>query len=511
MTIRHKLILWYSGLLAVIFIIFGVGIFAITRWVLVNSVDSALHETVTEVVKNTHINRYGEFGGPSSINITVDEIDIFRASGVVVQVWEVGADAGLTLLGASSNDYSEPLDPSDLEEEAQHVLDGGPMSVLPSDVYVNGTQWRILTQPFDLARFDKRIVIQAAIPLDTVNQATRGLLSILIFSTIFALIGSIALGWQLSNRAVKPIEAITEAASRIATTEDLSTRLPWDGPEDELGRLTSVFNHMMNRLEHLFSVQKRFVADVSHELRTPLTAIKGHLELIKRYGMDDESMEAVYGEVDRMSRMVSDLLLLAKADYGGVTLNLEPLDLDTVVSEAYREARVLAKDMNLRITIHDFQPVRANGDADRLKQLLLNLVSNAIKFTPQGGEVAINLRKNLRTAVMEVQDTGIGISAEDKQRVFDRFFQVDSSRVRGVSGRGEGVGLGLSICKWIAEAHGGQITVESEVGVGTTFSVTIPHLEDPKDVLNEQVTRPRLSLLRRGSHSSPQKVKVRAD
>jgi signal transduction histidine kinase len=348
-------------------------------------------------------------------------------------------------------------------------------------------------------------------PLDTVNQATRGLLSILIFSTIFALIGSLALGWQLSNRALKPIEAITEAASSIATTEDLSTRLPWGGPEDELGRLTSVFNHMMNRLEHLFSVQKRFVADVSHELRTPLTAIKGHLDLIKRYGMDDESMEAVYSEVDRMSRMVTDLLLLAKADYGGVTLNLEPLDLDTVVSEVYREARVLAKDINLKITIHEFQPVRVNGDADRLKQLLLNLVSNAIKFTPQGGEIVINLRKNLRTAVMEVQDTGIGISADDKQRVFDRFFQVDSSRVRGVSGRGEGVGLGLSICKWIAEAHGGQITVESEVGVGTTFSVTIPHLEDPKDVLNEQVTRPRLSLLRRGSHSPAQKVKIRAD
>jgi two-component system OmpR family sensor kinase len=509
MTIRNKLILWYSGLLAAILIIFGVGLFGVTRWALVNSVDSALHETVTEVVKNTHANRYGEFGGPNSVAITVDEIDIFRASGVVVQVWQT--DAGMSLLGASSNDYLEPLDQRALEQEALSALDNGPISALPSDVYINGTQWRILTQPFDLVRFNKRIIIQAAMPLDAVNQATRGLLSILVFSTIFALIGSIALGWELSNRALKPIEAITQAASRIATTDDLSTRLSWNGPMDELGRLTSVFNHMMNRLEHLFGVQKRFVADVSHELRTPLTAIKGHLELIQRYGMDDESMEAVCSEVDRMSRMVADLLLLAKADYGGVTLNLEPLDLDTVISEVYREARVLAKDMNLKITIHDFEPVRINGDADRLKQLLLNLVSNAIKFTPPGGEIAINLRKNLRTAVMEVQDTGIGISAEDKKRVFDRFFQADTSRVRGVSGRGEGVGLGLSIAKWIAEAHGGQITVESEVGVGTTFSVMIPHLEDPKDVLNEQVTRPRLSLLRRGVHSPISKVKLRAD
>jgi signal transduction histidine kinase len=324
---------------------------------------------------------------------------------------------------------------------------------------------------------------------------------------IIALLGSIALGWGLANRALKPIGDITRAASQIARTEDLSTRLPWNGPMDELGLLTSVFNHMMNRLEHLFSVQKRFVADVSHELRTPLTAIRGHLELIKRYGMDAESLEACESEVERMSRLVTDLLLLAKADYGGLTLNLEPLDLDTIVSEVFREARVLAKDRNLKLTVREFEPVRVNGDADRLKQLMLNLISNALKFTPDGGEIAINLHKNLRTAVIEVQDTGVGISKEDMQRVFDRFFQTDSSRVRGVAGRGEGVGLGLSIAKWIAKAHGGQITVTSEVGVGTTFSVVIPHLEDPSDITNAQVTRPRMRLLRRGSQSAAPKIR----
>lgn len=505
MTIRNKLILWYSGLLALILLVFGVSLFGVTRWALVYSVDSALQETVSEILKNTHANRYGEFGSPRSIAITVPPIDIFRASGVVVQVWDVGDE--LSLVRASSSDYHEPLDHTALTQAAVAAISASNgVTAAPGDVFINGTQWRIITQPYE--RFGKRILIQAAVPLDTVNQATRGLLGILAFSGVFALLGSTALGWAISNRALKPIEDITQAASRIATTDDLSTRLPWTGPMDELGRLTSVFNHMMNRLEHLFSVQKRFVADVSHELRTPLTAIRGHLELIKRYGMDDESFEAVQSEVDRMSRMVSDLLLLAKADYGGITLNVEPLDLDTVVSEVYREARVLGKDRNLKITVRDFEPVRINGDADRLKQLLLNLISNAIKFTPEGGEIAINLRKNLRNAIMEVQDTGIGISAEDMARVFDRFFQADSSRVRGVAGRGEGVGLGLSIAKWIAEAHGGQISVKSEVGVGTTFSVTIPHLEDPKDVINAQVTRPRLSLLRRGSHPPTQKIRL---
>ncbi len=502
MTIRSKLILWYSSLLAVILLVFGVGLFGITRYVLISSVDGALHRTVGEVLRNTHVNSYGEFGGPVSVVVLIPEIDLLHASGVIVQVWDGTAD--LRLLRASSSDFEEPMNHAALQHEIDRPARLTNAS-LPNDVYINGTQWRILTQ--SLERSGKRIIVQAAIPLDMVNRATQGLLGVLVVSVIFALTASIVLGWALTNRALKPIDAITRAASQIARTEDLSTRLPWSGPMDELERLTSVFNHMMNRLEHLFSVQKRFVADVSHELRTPLTAIKGHLELIKRYGMDAESLEACESEVDRMSRLITDLLLLAKADYGGLTLNLEPLDLDTIISEVYREARVLAKDRSLKLTIHDFEPVRINGDADRLKQLILNLISNALKFTPDGGEIAINLRKSLRTAVIEVQDTGIGISEEDMARVFDRFFQTDSSRVRGVSGRGEGVGLGLSIARWIAEAHGGQITVSSEIGVGTTFSIVIPHLDDPGDKTNEQLTRPRMSLLRRGSYSPAQKTR----
>ncbi|HLU10282.1 MAG TPA: HAMP domain-containing sensor histidine kinase [Oceanobacillus sp.] len=506
MTIRNQLILWYSGLLALILIVFGVGMFAIARWTLVNSVDDALWGTVQQIVQNMTATRYGEFGGPVSIRISVPEIDVFRASGVHVQVWQAGS-RGFTLLRTSSNlgGYAQPIDPVSLEREGRRVFENNDeVGGLSSDVNINGTQWRVLTRPLNL--WGIRVIMQAAMPLDTVNQASRGLLAILAFSLVFALLGSMAVGFSLSNRALKPIDAITQAASRIASTDDLSTRLPWSGPMDELGRMISVFNLMMARLEHLFNVQKRFVADVSHELRTPLTAIRGHLDLIKRYGMDEESLQAAESEVARMSRLVSDLLLLAKADYGGLTLNLEPLDLDTVVSETYREARVLIRDRDLKMRIEEFEPVRINGDADRLKQLLLNLISNAIKFTPDGGEIVLNLRKNLRTAELEVQDTGIGIAKEDLQRVFDRFYQTDSSRARDV--RGDGSGLGLSIAKWIAEAHQGQITVESEVGVGTTFRVTIPHLEDQTTVTSEQMTRPRLRLLRRNSLASPQKTKT---
>ena len=173
-----------------------------------------------------------------------------------------------------------------------------------------------------------RVVIQAATSFEAVNQASQGLLVIIVIASGAALVGSMILGWMLANRVLKPIADITRSAAQITAADDLKTRLEWNGPADEMGRLISVFNSAMARLEHLFMVQQRFVADVSHELRTPLTAIRGNVELIKRYGMDDKSLEAIDDEVGRMSRMVNDLLLLARADNGELKLNIAPLDLD---------------------------------------------------------------------------------------------------------------------------------------------------------------------------------------
>jgi len=285
-------------------------------------------------------------------------------------------------------------------------------------------------------------------------------------------LASLGLGYWLSDQTLKPIEALTEAADNIATAKDLETRLNWNGPMDELGRLTVVFNRMMDRLEHLFTAQRRLVADVSHELRTPLTAIRGNLDLVKRYGMDDTSLEAMQSETARMSRMVDDLLLLARADYGNLTIEMSEIDLDTVVGEVFKEARILAKDRNLLVRIHQIEPVRLNGNADRLKQLLLNLVSNAIKFTPDGGQIGLALRHSGNEAILQVTDTGVGIEPEDLTHVFDRFYQADTSRTR-VSNSG-GAGLGLSIAKWIVEAHGGTIEVKSTPNVQTVFTVKLP-------------------------------------
>lgn len=495
MTIRLKLICWYSGLLAAIIVVFGLTMFAVTRWVMVSSVDTTLQETVDQVWRNSNAALMGEFGAPSSIMIQLPELDVFRASSVVVQVWDMSTDSpGLIRASSNLHSYHHALDQAMLMQQAAYDITPGSAPVFYSDARLNDRQWRVLTRPIDV--WGIRLVIQTATSMETVNQAGRGILLMIGGGMVVALVGSAIFGMYLSHRALKPITAITRAAAHIAEADDLKTRLNWNGPMDELGQLTSVFNKMMERLQHLFSVQQRFIGDVSHELRTPLTAIRGNLDIVRRYGMDDQSLEAIESEAERMERMVNDLLLLAKADYGGLTLTLMPLDLDEVVTEVYRQTRALTKDRNLVVTIRDFEPVKVNGDIDRLKQLLLNLLTNAIKFTPDGGTITMNLRRDPRHAILEVVDTGIGIAPADQKRVYDRFFQADTARERG-GVKGEGTGLGLSIAKWITEAHDGKIALDSEVGIGTTFTVTLPHLESETPVSPTAVTRPRLNLIRR--------------
>ncbi|MAS37086.1 MAG: hypothetical protein CL610_24010 [Anaerolineaceae bacterium] len=465
MTFRTKLILWYSGLLMIVIMIFGVVVYSLMDRTLVAAVDSSLAETVNLVTNSSRVRMVGEFGGPTERTFVLPRLDLFRASSVEVQVWSV--DQGAPQLEAESiniRDLENPLDSSVL----------GTTEPIYTNVILNGRAMRVLTSPM-FARGELLANVQAVALLDTVNNAREKLLLVMAGVGAFAVGASILVGMWLSRRALKPVASITRAAASISKTDDLSTRLTWSGPMDELGHLVSVFNGMMARLQDLFSVQQRFVADVSHELRTPLTAIRGNLDIIKRYGLDEMSLEAIESETDRMARMVNDLLLLARADYGGLTLDLEPLDLDTIALEAHQQARVLVKDRDLTVALGQFEPLRVRGNADRIKQLLLNLLSNAIKFTPDGGRITLSLYQNGKEAVMQVTDTGIGIEADDLKHIFERFWQADASRVRSVQ-NAESSGLGLSIVKWIVDAHDGTIDVESQPGEGTTFTIRLPAL-----------------------------------
>lgn len=275
----------------------------------------------------------------------------------------------------------------------------------------------------------------------------------------------------LLPRALRPLDQIVDVANQITTADDLSRRIPVSGGDqtDEIGRLTIVLNRLISRLERLFLTQQRLLADVSHELRTPLTAIGGTIDVIRRTGeADRESLNAIDDETTRMSRLVSDLLTLARAEAGGLPIQRKVLDIDRVFLKAYEQVSMTNK--SVPVILEEVEPVKVIGDADRLTQLFLNLMTNAVKYSNVGDRVRVALREIGDAAVITVMDAGIGIPAEDLEHIFDRFYRVNKARTRE---RG-GSGLGLAIAKSIVDAHGGSILAESTVGVGSTFTVTIP-------------------------------------
>jgi signal transduction histidine kinase len=273
------------------------------------------------------------------------------------------------------------------------------------------------------------------------------------------------------------LATVTDTALQITRADDLSRRIPTDGiVDDEVGKLITAFNDTMGRLEKLFATQKRFVADIGHELRTPLTVIRGNIDLMRRVGIEDEqSIHSIELEVDRLARLVEDLLILAQAESGKLPMERRRLELDTLLLEVFSQAHVLAGERVL-MEIGKIDQVLVCGDRDRLKQVVLNLIANAIKYTAEGGKVTVNLSKESGQAEFSVKDTGMGIASEDLPHVFERFYRGDKSRSRGKDGAG--FGLGLSIAYWIVRNHGGDIEVKSKLHRGSTFMVRLPLASD---------------------------------
>jgi two-component system OmpR family sensor kinase len=315
-------------------------------------------------------------------------------------------------------------------------------------------------------------VLQVAAPLQR-HEARLAQLTFVLGAVVLAATALAGLiGWFLATRAMRPVDRMTRTAQAIGQSADLSGRLPEPKKHDELGRLAGTFNEMLGRLELAFGTQRRFLADASHELRSPLAAIRMNAEAMLRGGDADPSereasLRAITREADRMGRLVADLLALAHAD-AGQPIARRRVALDSVLVDVYQQQRRLADGVTL--TLGELEQVEVDGDPDRLKQLLVNLVDNALRYTPAGGEVALDVIRRDAWALLRVTDTGSGIPAEHLSRIFERFYRVDQPRSRSAGG----TGLGLAICKWITDAHGGQIEVESEPGRGSTFNVLLP-------------------------------------
>jgi signal transduction histidine kinase len=316
-----------------------------------------------------------------------------------------------------------------------------------------------------------------ASPLTDVSFSPAALLRAMLTIAPLILVASVGVGFLLARRSLRPLEGMVDELEAITDGRSLHRRVVVPLAVVELARLGGAMNRMFARLEESFDTLRRFTADASHELKTPLMVLRANVErALTHPGTPAEAIAALdeaLEEVNQMAGLVDNLLTLARAGEGQVTLAREPCDLRELMAEAAETAGILGEEagIGVRTELPDV-PVRLEVDRARIRQLLLNLITNAIKFTPKGGKVSLGLVDRGNAVAMVVGDTGIGIASGDLPHIFDRFWRADVSRDR--SGERPGTGLGLAITKWIAEAHGGSIAVQSRVGRGTVFTVTLP-------------------------------------
>ncbi|MBI3725235.1 HAMP domain-containing protein [bacterium] len=333
----------------------------------------------------------------------------------------------------------------------------GHLRVLSGGCAVNG-----LPVVIRAARSDKLVRDQLAL---LGGSITAALVAMVLMATLT--------GYAIAGRALAPLAKMAERAKTI-TAEKLSERLPVENPRDELGRLAIVMNEAFARLERSFEQMRRFTADASHELRTPLTAIRTVGEVALREGVDAAASREVIGsmleETDRLARLVDSLLTLSRADAGRVKLNPEPTDLAELAREVVGHLGVLAEEKRQTIAVESQGPVPVLVDRLVLRQAVINVVDNAIKYGPEAGPIRVVVESKPQGAVLAVVDRGPGIAVEHRARVFDRFYRVDASRSR----EDGGAGLGLAIARWAVEANGGCLELESKPGEGSTFRIVLP-------------------------------------
>lgn len=346
---------------------------------------------------------------------------------------------------------------------------------VPQDITKLVTIWNSIGQPLRLAvSQDRNMKIFVAYPISEINEVLGNLFSIFIYLIPVAIVISVAGGWFLSTRTLKPVDDISQTA-RAITAQNLDRRIQYSGVDDELGRLVATFNEMIGRLQSSFTQIQQFSSDASHELRTPLTIMRGEFELAlrsKKYASQQYRNVIASGleETIHMTAIIENLLALAKADRGFADFTTEDVWLRSIIQELYEDCEILAEAKHIAVKLGTLDDVLITGDPVRLRQLFLNLIDNAIKYTPERGKVEISLVRESGFAKVSIKDSGIGIPVEDLPKIFDRFYRVDKARSRELGGSG----LGLSISKWIADIHGGKISVESSLNNGSIFTVILP-------------------------------------
>ncbi len=463
--LRARLTLLYSTLLGGVLLLFGVAVYTLVNITLIGQIDNLLNTTAKEILQVARVDSIGELSV-----LYLPPLNMTR--NIYVQVWN--KEGKLVSSSLNQDDFPDALDIKGLMASAPKY----------NDVDYHAEHMRVLSLPLAVGGRGAG-TMQVATSLTVIDDLQQDLLYILVMTALFAVIFAAIGSWLTIERSLAPLDVIVETTAQINRADDLSRRIPYNNlPDDEVGQLVLTFNQTLERLEAVFTSQQRFLADVSHELRTPLTVIKGNVGLMRRMDtVDEETLLSIDEETNRLTRLVGDLLLLAQAETGKLPLQKESLELDSLLFEVMQEMHVLAGD-KVTLKLEEIDQIQVSGDRDKLKQVLLNLVSNAIQYTPEDGEVILGLSKVGKKARLTIQDTGPGIPAEDLPHIFERFYRAEKSRTRS---KYAGFGLGLSIAYWIVTNHGGEINVDSKEGEGTSFEIFLPMISR---AVEQEISRP---------------------
>lgn len=458
-TLRARVTLWYLAFSSLLFLLFGLLLQSVVARALERHLDESL-----SVEANTAAallaDEFGEMKG-DAVAAASEVLADLRLSGSTVAFFK-----GRQLLGSST-----PLRQRQLAEIAQVASAGAPVHriiTLPQ-AGPNGSHAAMI--PITLGGQDYQVL--AIQPLDEIAADLSVLRRVLLLA-LPLVIGIAGIGgYWLTRRNLAPLASMAAQARRISHS-NLETRLDAGAAAEELATLSASFNELLSRLDHSFEHMRRFVADASHELRTPISIIRGEADVALSHDRStaeyQQALAIVLDESRRLSRLVDDLLNLARADAGRVKLRVEEFYLNDLLAECCRSAQTLAgaRGVTLDCPAHDDLAFR--GDEELVRRMVMNLVDNAIRYTPAGGQVTAALESRAGEVAIRIADTGAGIAPEAVPHVFERFYRVDKARSR----QDGGFGLGLAIVKWVAESHRGAVDLASTPGKGSTFTVTLP-------------------------------------
>jgi len=457
MPIRWRLTLQFALILLAILLLSAVVLQLLLQRYLNNEVDNTLRVYSARVHGTLDPQHVPEPLDYEVIHSRLPPINEFASPGIYIQL--IDRDGRVVVKSNTLGEQELPVNPTLIEQGFAGKAD---IHTVPAG---DGARVRIMISPLYLR--DQTLLLEVAQSLRHVDMALAQVRWALIASILVALLLAAVSGGFFVRSALEPVSRITRTAQSIETSSDLSRRVGHEGTRDEIGELAATFDRMIERLDKAFRLQKDFIADASHELRSPLTVIRGNLDLLKRnLGEPDraESLRAIEAEARRMAEIVNDLLFLAEIESGEL-LRQELVSLKDIVLGEVERFQPVAK--NHRIVIGRLEDLSVNGDSQRLRRMLGNLIDNAIKYTPEGGAITMSLYREGGRAKLEVADTGIGIAPAHLPHIFGRFYRVDKARSRASGG----TGLGLAIVRSIAEQHGGKVTVTSAPGKGSIFTV----------------------------------------